>query len=249
MLACLHAACPRVQIRNEPTMPFPPLLSRTTEPELMNDAEQALAYAEADFAVSHEGVVDEFAASWRRLMGTSTPTGIALDIGCGPGDVVIRMARRFPTLIIDGVDGADAMLALGRERVAAAGFANRLRLYRAFLPSDPLPRTTFDVVSSNSILHHLHDPQALWTTVRRASRPGTMVFVMDLIRPNSAAAVDELVATAAGDEPEILQRDFAASLHAAFRVDEVQAQLKAAGLTQLSVRTTENDRLVVDGII
>jgi SAM-dependent methyltransferase len=220
-----------------------PMLPRTVEPELMNDEVQATAYANADFAAPHEAFVDRFVARFGDV------DGIALDIGCGPADVVLRLARRCRRLVIDGVDGADAMLAIGRSRVAAEGFGNRVRLYRAFLPDDALPRTAVDVVTSNSILHHLHRPEVLWQTVRRAARPGTKVFVMDLMRPATAALVDEYVAAYAAGEPEVLQHDFAASLHAAFTLDEVRAQLDAAGLHELVVEATSNRHLLVSGVL
>ncbi len=219
------------------------MLPRTVEPELMNDDDQAAAYANADFAAPHEAFVDRFVARFGDV------AGIALDLGCGPADVVLRLARRCRHLVIDGVDGADAMLAIGRERVASEGVHNRVRLYHAFLPDDPLPRTGVDVITSNSILHHLHRPEVLWQAVRRAARPGTKVFVMDLMRPASAALVDEYVTLYARGEPQVLQHDFAASLHAAFTVDEVRAQLDAAGLHELVVEATSNRHLLVSGVL
>lgn len=222
-------------------------LPRTTEPELMNDDAQAQAYADADFAAPHEAFVDRFVARF----GGGDPlavSGLCLDIGCGPADVVIRMARRCPRLVIDGVDGAEAMLAIGRVRVRAAGLHNRVRLHHALLPTTALPRNVFDVVTSNSILHHLHDPQVLWKTVRQAARAGTQIFVMDLMRPADAATVDRFVAVYAAGAPEVSRHDFAASLHAAFTVDEVRAQLAHAGLAQLDVEATSDRHLVVSGV-
>ena len=217
-------------------------LPRTPEPELMDDDEQAQAYANADFAAPHEAFVDRFVEAF------SHPAGLCLDIGCGPADVVMRMARRCPALVIDGVDGAEAMLAIGRQRIAAAGLQNRVRLYKAFLPDDALPRTGVDLISSNSILHHLHDPQALWRTVRRAARPGTKVFIMDLMRPATAATVERFVDVYAAGEPEVLRRDFGASLHAAFTVDEVRAQLVTAGMAHLTVQAVSDRHLTIVGV-
>jgi SAM-dependent methyltransferase len=221
------------------------LTHRIPEPELMDEATQAQAYANADFAAPHERCVDLFAASWPRARGPVA--GLALDVGCGPADVVVRAARRFPGLVVDGVDGAEAMLALGRARVAAEGLANRVRLYRAFLPDDPLPRTGYDVVTSNSILHHLHDPQVLWRTLWRGAAPGAHVFIMDLMRPTTLASAADLVDRYAGAEPAILRRDFHASLLAAFTPDEVRAQLRAAGLGGLRVDVVSDRHLIVTG--
>ena len=61
------------------------------------------------------------------------------------------------------------------------------------------------------------------------------------------ARAEALVDEYAEGEPEVLRRDFLHSLHAAYTVDEVRAQLQAAGLEGLSVRATSDRHLVVSG--
>jgi hypothetical protein len=65
--------------------------------------------------------------------------------------------------------------------------------------------------------------------------PGAFVYVQDLRRPASAAAVEELVAASMASAPAVLRRDYRASLHAAFTPAEVTAQLQQAGLSGLRV--------------
>lgn len=217
------------------------MLERTPEPELMDEDEQAAAYAGADFEASHGAIVD---ALLGRLPDFPA-TGHVLDIGCGPGDISVRVARCFPGVRIDGIDGAEAMLAPGRERIGREGLGERIGLYRVMLPDEAPPRGVYDAVVSNSLLHHLHDPMVLWGVVAATARVGAPVFVADLARPEDGAAVDALVADMA-DEPEVLRRDFRASLHAAFTVEEVRGQLRAAGL-DLAVEMIDGHHLVVWG--
>ncbi|WP_070989467.1 class I SAM-dependent methyltransferase [Halofilum ochraceum] len=217
------------------------MLERTPEPELMDEAEQAAAYAGADFEASHGAIVDALVAR----LPDFPATGHVLDIGCGPGDISIRVARRFPGVRVDGIDGAEAMLAPGRERIERDGLGERVRLYRVMLPDEAPPRVGYDAVISNSLLHHLHDPMVLWRVVAETTLSGAPVFIADLARPEDEAAVDALVADMAA-EPEVLQRDFRASLHAAFTVDEVRGQLRAAGL-DLAVGLIDDHHLVVWG--
>jgi len=53
---------------------------------------------------------------------------------------------------------------------------------------------------------------------------------MDLVRPDSEDAARAMVKEGAGGEHPILQHDFYQSLLAAFTMDEVRAQVAAAGL-------------------
>ncbi len=219
-------------------------MKRTPEPELMNDPAQAVAYARADFAEPHERFVSLFG---ERFPGLEI-AGEVLDLGCGPADIAIRFARAHPRCRILGVDGAAAMLAEGERLIGAAGMDGRIRLYEACLPVEDLPGAPFDAVISNSLLHHLHDPQVLWTAVRRFARPGSPVFVMDLRRPSSPEVVEDLVKEYAAGEPAILQRDFRNSLHAAFLPEEVAEQLRRAGL-DLTVEAIGDRHLIVYGLV
>lgn len=217
-------------------------MDRIPEPELMDDPAQARAYSEADFAEAHE----RCAALCEAFVGPDGLAGTILDLGCGPCDVTVRLARRFPRAVFDAVDGAEAMLALGRARVAAEGLADRIRPVRAVLPHDPPPRTVYDGVVSNSLLHHLHDPAVLWDAVVRHARPGAPVFVMDLRRPASVDEAHRLVDAHAAGAPPVLRRDFLHSLCAAFTPEEVRAQVRAAGLG-LDVVAVGDRHLVAQG--
>ena len=63
-------------------------MKRTLEPELMDDPEQALAYARADFEKENQGFIDRF-----REYFPEFTEGHILDLGCGPGDIPVRFAR------------------------------------------------------------------------------------------------------------------------------------------------------------
>lgn len=208
-------------------------LFRTPEPELMDGAEQVEAYAAADFDRSDQAMVERLAA-----LCADGPGPRLVDLGCGPGNISFRLARRWPTAQVLALDGAPRMLAVAEERLAVEPeLAGRLRFQRAFLPiEEPTPLAgAFSAVVSNSLLHHLHEPLGLWRAVRQLAAPGAFVYIQDLRRPPSAAAVEHLVAASMAAAPDVLRRDYRASLHAAFTPAEVAAQLQEAGLAGLRV--------------
>ena len=218
-------------------------MERVPEPELMEEEEQARAYSSADFEAPHEAFVEE---SNRAFSGSVT--GRILDLGCGPGDITVRFAKRHPKCTVVGIDGSEAMLHFGRERVELEGLSHRVKLKRVFLPAEDLD-SGFDGAISNSLLHHLQHPEVLWQSLGQHVQSGAPVFVMDLLRPQSRAEAEKLVAAYSGEEPEILQRDFFLSLCAAYRVDEIQSQLQAAGLAHLKMEVISDRHWVVYGNI
>ena len=70
---------------------------------------------------------------------------------------------------------------------------------------------------------------------------------MDLKRPEGPSALQALVEQYAGDEPAILKRDFEASLHAAYRIDEIRDQLEAMQLAHLAIEEVSDRHWIVHG--
>jgi ubiquinone/menaquinone biosynthesis C-methylase UbiE len=220
-------------------------MQRIPEPELMDEPAQAAAYAAADFAEAHSRIV----AAFEEFFPQVEVAGPVLDLGCGPGDIGFRFAARFPECEVIGVDGAAAMIALAQQRKAAEPvIGQRLDFIEGLLPGAPVPGRSYAAIISNSLLHHLHDPAVLWDAVKRYAGRGTHIFIADLYRPPSTAVARQLVEQYAAAEPEVLRHDFYHSLCAAFEPAEVEAQLAAAGLQELSVDLLSDRHLVVHGV-
>jgi ubiquinone/menaquinone biosynthesis C-methylase UbiE len=199
-------------------------MERILEPELMDDDQQSIAYAKADFSTSNQLYVDSL------LRDFPTQLRAVVDIGCGPADVVIRLAKAAPQAAITAIDGSAPMIALGRTAAREAGVDDRLTLLHTRIPGPPPVSQSFDAVLSKDLLHHLPDPLVLWNEVKRLGRPGAAVYVMDLVRPDTKEIAHAMVKEGAGSEHPILQHDFYQSLLAAFTMDEVRAQVAAADL-------------------
>jgi SAM-dependent methyltransferase len=134
-----------------------------------------------------------------------------------------------------------------RRFVSQHALSRRIKLVEGFIPGAPIPKASYDVILSSSFLHHLHEPQVLWKTVRERAKPGTIVFVCDLRRPASKAKAREFVRKYAGSDAEVLNEDFYNSLLAAFTPTEVREQLKLAGLSSLKVEIISNRHLLIYG--
>ena len=219
-------------------------MRRIPEPELMDSDEQARAYAAAVFSEAHQSYVTLFHETFPGRPARAT----VLDLGCGAADVVIRFAQANPRYTFHAVDGSAPMLKYARKALQGRpNLVRRIKLVQAFIPEARLPRKTYDAILSSNFLHHLHEPAALWQTIRRYSKRGTLVFVTDLFRPPNRAAAKRLVEKYATDEPAILQRDFLNSLLASFTVEEVREQLIQARLGHLRIEVISDRHVMIFG--
>lgn len=221
-------------------------MQRITEPEIMGEIEQAKAYDAADFSAAHNRRVEVF----KELAPPRALRGEILDLGCGSGDLVFRLLSAFPEISIVGIDGSQAMIGLARDGVARRPQCKGRASFRVgTIPNDDLPQSQYTAIMSNSFLHHLHNPQSLWKTIKELTTAETFIFVSDLRRPASMEEAHQIIESLAGNEAEILKRDFFNSMCAAFEVPEVQEQLARAGITGLKVNALDDIHLVVHGFI
>ena len=232
-------------------------MERIPEPELMNSALQVSAYASADFSSSDEAVLHRLVELCRELSCQPSSTDLLVDLGCGPGNIAERLHRHWPTSRVIGLDGAEAMLAAARSRQLGCPGSEQFLQYRQAELADlavdgwsvvkdcsPAPAA---VVISNSLLHHLHHPELLWQATHRLACNGAVVLHRDLRRPANAEEALALRERYLPNAPEVLRHDYLASLHAAFTVEEVRAQLDRCGLRSLRVKAVADRYLEVSG--
>ena len=116
--------------------------------------------------------------------------GRCVELGVGNGRITIEAARRG--IDITGVDVSPAMLALCRERAAAAGVADRVRLIESDMRSFVLPAPATTIALPFHTLGHmvtLDDKAALFRHVHSQLAPGgRFVFDMFVFDPAFVAA-------------------------------------------------------------
>ncbi len=229
-------------------------LKRVVEPELMVDSLQVKAYAEADFDRSDDALVnrlENYLCGFRQKIDSST---LFVDLGCGPGNITERLAKRWPSAKVLGIDASDPMLSIAKRRKDHETSLSHLKGLSYYSLDLSKINNEFadlgisaDVLVSNSLLHHLHDPSCFWKVNSYFANPGSAVFHRDLRRPSSIDKALALQRKYLADSPAVLICDFLASLQAAFTVKEVQHQLKLAGLEYLKVEEVEDRYLEIKG--
>lgn len=159
-------------------------LPRVPEPEVMDDSGEVEAYSWFAAQAYLDEIDDTFVEHALRLL-QGRERGRALDIGTGPGQIVIKLARRLTRWKFTGIDRSPNMIAQARVNLEAAGapLAGRVEFQVADGNKLPFPDASFDFVMCNSVLHHLAEPATLLAEMARLAKPGGAILLRDLRRP------------------------------------------------------------------
>lgn len=211
------------------------MLPRILEPEVMDSNEEALAYDAMDHSEVNDRFVDDFHAFHGAARG-----GRYLDLGTGTARIPIALCRKDLSARMVAVDLAPSMLAVARRNVDEAGLGGRITLELADAKTLEAEYGGFEAVLSNSIVHHIPEPESVFATMVRLVSPGGTLFVRDLTRPSSRAELDRLVHKYAGGESDHARVLFSESLHASLTVEEVRAMLAPLGVPSDAVAMTSD---------
>ncbi|MBM4102565.1 MAG: class I SAM-dependent methyltransferase [Planctomycetes bacterium] len=108
--------------------------------------------------------------------------GRLLDIGTGPGRLLIPMYRQAPQLELTGVDISEAMVVEAAKNIAAAGMSDGIRVRQAGAKQLPFEDNYFDIVISSASLHHWKEPKECMAEIRRVLKPGGAALLYDLVK-------------------------------------------------------------------
>jgi len=130
-------------------------------------------------------------ASTRAWLEPLDPDMIVLDVACGAAHASEVAAPHVRQVI--GVDLTTALLAIGADRLRAAGITNVL-LQEGHAAALPFVDASFDLVFCRTALHHFPHPEQCVAEMARVCRPGGRVVVSDMIAPSAQVrdAFDDL---------------------------------------------------------
>lgn len=156
----------------------------------------------------------------------------ALDVGCGTGDTILRLAATVGT--VTGVDISQPMLALARERIA--GLAN-VTLTLADAQTHAFEPPGFDLVVSRFGVMFFADPTAAMVNLRRAMTPGGRMCFLAWAALADNPFFDLPLTAAVRHLGPVPSADPRAPGPLAFsEPDYVEKLMKAAGFTDFAVR-------------
>lgn len=206
----------------------------------MDSFQEAHEYENMD----HSAVNELFVADL--IAGGEVGTQI-IDLGCGPAAIPILIAQRLPDTQVIGIDSAVEMLEVAKREIDMGGVIDRVFLEHADAKGlEDFADEMADTVVSNSLIHHLENPEPAVRAALRITRLGGRVFMRDLARPKSESEVEQLVEEYTGQESEFAKQLFRQSLHAALTLDEIQALIGGLGISPNDVQMTSDRHWTID---
>lgn len=110
-------------------------------------------------------------------LSSEQPARVA-DFGCGAGWSAIGLAMQYPNVRVDGYDLDQPSIEMARRNAFDAGVADRVR-FEVKDAGDPNIAGQYDLVMAFECIHDMPDPVAALKTMRRLTKSGGTVFIMD----------------------------------------------------------------------
>ena len=121
---------------------------------------------------------------------TLGPRSRILDVGCGPGEWIVRVLERFPDAVADAVDPSPWAIASLRERAAARDVDDRIAPHEMTIDAFDPPSGAYDAAMCLGSTHAFGGLDPTLHALGEALRPGGVMLVGDLFwaRPSTREA-------------------------------------------------------------
>lgn len=107
-----------------------------------------------------------------------------LDIATGTGDFAIELAKLSPAKIT-GIDIAEKMLEIGREKVRQKGLSNKIELMEADSENLPFPDNKYDLATSAFGVRNFENLNKGLSEIYRVLKPGGRILILEASEPSN----------------------------------------------------------------
>jgi demethylmenaquinone methyltransferase/2-methoxy-6-polyprenyl-1,4-benzoquinol methylase len=126
--------------------------------------------------------------SWRRKAASHLPDGkqlAVLDLATGTGDQLVALYRTGKVARGTGIDLAEKMLEIGRDKVDRSGLAGRLELQSGDAETIPFDDNSFDAVTISFGIRNVVDVDRALDEMYRVLKPGARALILEFSLPHN----------------------------------------------------------------
>ena len=154
----------------------------------MNDKDLLLSYKRFNnpefakrYANKHLKMSRNFAQKLAvKLYKRDFKNGKILDSGCGPGFVIIELAKKFAECDFVGLDLSKPLLEIAENKNQKEKLTERVKFLEADVQDIPFPDNYFDFVININMLHLVEEPVKMLNEIERVMKPDGYFFMTDL---------------------------------------------------------------------
>jgi ubiquinone/menaquinone biosynthesis C-methylase UbiE len=206
-------------------------LARQPEPSaVMYDHEENEMFTrdgeEGSLAILYQLIVNS-------LLKRSPTSGRALDLGCGSGQLLCKIARAMPQMQFTGVELSPDMLRVAGQTAEGHGVQNVSFIEGSWFDLDGFEPKSYDLVTWHLALHHCETGDEVIRVLDRMAslvKPDGTVFLVDIVRPKTERLAVQLTDLYSDRWGSWFQQATLASYRAAFTFDELEDILQRCRL-------------------
>lgn len=168
------------------------------------------------------------------IIKSGIDSGLALEIGPGPGYLGLEWLKYTEGTTIKGLDISDDMIALANKNAVEYGLTGRVQYVKGNSMSMPFDDNYFDAVFTNGSLHEWSNPKNVMNGIYRVLKPGGRYFVSDLKRDMRFFIKWFLKLVT---KPRQMRSGLATSINAAYTKEELQQLILETSLKSGDVKS------------
>lgn len=114
-----------------------------------------------------------------------------LDIGTGPGCLLVKLYQESPRLLVTGLGASPSMVAKARKNIGSAGLSHVIEVKEGNASHMPFSDGSFDTVVRTGSIHHWKNPTVGLNDVYRVVKHGGYALIYDLVSDTPASVLKE----------------------------------------------------------
>jgi ubiquinone/menaquinone biosynthesis C-methylase UbiE len=167
------------------------------------------------------------------LIQESISSGIALEIGPGPGYLGLEWLKKTQGTHLKGLEISEDMIAIARKNAAEYSLSDRVEYFKGDAQKMPFEDKYFDAVFTNGSLHEWAHPENILNEIARVLKPGGRYFISDMRRDMNILAKWFLLLMC---QPKSIRPGLITSINAAYILPEIEIMLPKTRLQGWQVK-------------
>lgn len=117
--------------------------------------------------------------------------GRIVDIGTGPGWLLMKLYEQSSKLRVIGVDVSSGMVSKARKNIKQVRLSDVIEMKQGSADALPFDDKTFDVVVSTGSIHHWKKPETGLNEIYRILKPSGYALIYDIVSDTPKAVLQE----------------------------------------------------------